>query len=76
MFFPSRNVFFISGQEIAIHDTYRLDIDSSTIFKRFGSWTNDHDLVIKEPSIWTRRGSLNGFHLRWAFEFAIYGKYT
>lgn len=52
------------GEEIIIYDAYRLSIDTETLFRYYGSWKNNSSLHVAEPSIWTRRGSLDGFHLR------------
>ena len=52
------------GDEIIIYDAYRLSIDTKTLFRYYGSWKNHSRLLVEEPSIWTRRGSLDGFHLR------------
>ena len=52
------------GEEIIIYDAYRLSIDTENLFRYYGSWKNNSSLHVPEPSIWTRRGSLDGFHLR------------
>ena len=51
-----------------IYDIYKTNVESDVIVKEFGNWDPQHSLKVVNPSIWERRSSLEGYHLRyWVF---------
>ena len=48
-----------------IYDIYKTNVESDVIVKEFGYWDPQHSLKVVNPSIWERRSSLEGYHLRY-----------
>ena len=59
---------FFLDDGVQIYDIYKTNVESDVIVKEFGYWDPQHSLKVANPSIWERRSSLEGYHLRyWVF---------
>ena len=61
------NVFcytFIEDNVVEIYDVYKINRGSSTIIKKWGTWSAMFGLQMLDPDIWSRRVSLDGHHIK------------
>ena len=54
----------LKNYSIEIYDMYKVDFYLPAIVKKCGTWTPKNGLEIDDHEIWSRRSSLEGFHLK------------
>ena len=60
----------INDTSIEIFDVYKIDIDTTTIVKKFGTWTYLNGINIVNPDMWSRRASLEGHNFKIASAYS------
>ena len=53
-----------SDKSIDIYDVYKITTKSETVVKMYGTWNQDNGINVIDSDIWSRRGSLEGQHIR------------
>ena len=51
-------------KSIDIYDVYKISPVSESVTRMYGTWRENNGIHITDPDIWSRRGSLEGHHIR------------
>ena len=51
-------------KSIDIYDVYKITTMSEVVLKMYGTWSQNKGIQVIDSDIWSRRGSLEGHHIR------------